>query len=330
MVDATYNTTTAKILAKDYLFKISGNTLFFDGFLKVNDITEEYENEIKIPHLKIGEDLDFLHLSSQQNFTEPPPHYNEASLIKSLEEHGIGRPSTYAPIIKTISDRLYVRIEGKKFIPTNIGIVVNNILKLHFGDIINIKFTADVEKKLDKIAEDKVVWHSVLKDFYEPFEKNLNKAEKNLQRQKIQQKHTSKKCPKCGSYMVIKDFKRGQFLGCSRYPECKTTLSLNNSGKVIQNYQETDMKCENCGNPLIKKTGFQGKQYLSCKNYLNCKTTYNIDKYGNKVPKPTPEYTDIKCEKCGSKMIKRIGKKRSFLTCSSFPKCRNFCYFDPF
>lgn len=323
MVDATYNTTTAKILAKDYLFKISGNTLFFDGFLKVNDITEEYENEIKIPHLKIGEDLDFLHLSSQQNFTEPPPHYNEASLIKSLEEHGIGRPSTYAPIIKTISDRLYVRIEGKKFIPTNIGIVVNNILKLHFGDIINIKFTADVEKKLDKIAEDKVVWHSVLKDFYEPFEKNLNKAEKNLQRQKIQQKHTSKKCPKCGSYMVIKDFKRGQFLGCSRYPECKTTLSLNNSGKVIQNYQETDMKCENCGNPLIKKTGFQGKQYLSCKNYLNCKTTYNIDKYGNKVPKPTPEYTDIKCEKCGSKMIKRIGKKRSFLTCSSFPKCRN-------
>ncbi|MDR2666204.1 MAG: type I DNA topoisomerase [Endomicrobium sp.] len=323
MADAIYNTTTAEILAKDYLFKASGNTLFFDGFLKVNDITEEHENEIKIPHLKSDEDLDFLHLTSQQHFTEPPPHYNEASLIKSLEEHGIGRPSTYAPIIKTISDRLYVRIDGKKFIPTNIGIVVNNILKLHFRDIINIKFTADVEKKLDRIAEDKVVWQSVLKDFYEPFDKNLSKAEKNLQKQKIQQKHTSKKCPKCGSYMVIKDFKRGQFLGCSGYPECKTTLSLDNSGKVIQNYQETDMKCEKCGSPLIKKTGFQGKQYLSCKNYLNCKTTYSIDKYGNKVPKPTPEYTDIKCEKCGSKMIKRIGKKRSFLTCSSFPKCRN-------
>ncbi|GMO65427.1 MAG: type I DNA topoisomerase [Endomicrobiia bacterium] len=323
MADATYNITTAEILAKDYSFKASGSTLFFDGFLKVHDIIEEHENEIKIPYLKGDEDLDFLQLTSQQHFTEPPPHYNEASLIKVLEEHGIGRPSTYAPIIKTISDRLYVRIDGKKFIPTNLGIVVNNVLKLHFGDIINIKFTADVEEKLDKIAEDKIVWQSVLKDFYESFDKSLNKAEENLQRQKIQQKHTSEKCPKCGSSMVIKDFRRGQFLGCSRYPKCKITLSIDNSGKVINASYETDMKCEKCGSPLIKKTGFQGKQYLSCKNYPNCKTTYNIDKYGNKVPKPTPEYTDIKCEKCGSKMIKRIGEKRSFLTCSSFPKCRN-------
>jgi len=323
MADAIYNITTAEILAKDYLFKASGSTLSFDGFLKVYNITDEHGSETKIPYLKNGEDLDFLQLNSQQHFTEPPPHYNEASLIKALEEHGIGRPSTYAPIIKTISNRLYVRIDGKKFIPTTLGIVVNDVLKLHFGNIINIKFTADVEERLDKIAEDKVIWQKVLKDFYEPFAKNLNKAEKNLQRQKIQQEHTSEKCPKCGSSMVIKDSPRGQFLGCSKYPECKTALSIDNNGKVIQNYQETNMKCEKCGSQLIKKTGFQGKQYLSCKNHPKCKTMYNIDKNGNKVPKPTPEYTDIKCEKCGSKMIRRIGKKRAFLTCSSFPKCRN-------
>ncbi|MDR1511759.1 MAG: type I DNA topoisomerase [Endomicrobium sp.] len=323
MASAIYNITTVEILAKDYLFKASGSTLLFDGFLRVYDTIEERENKIKIPHLKSEEYIDFLQLVSQQHFTEPPPHYNEASLIKALEEHGIGRPSTYAPIIETISDRLYVRIDGGKFIPTNLGIVVNDILKLHFGDIINIKFTAYIEKKLDKIAEGKIVWQNVLKDFYDPFDKNLSKAVKNLQKQKIQQKHTSEKCPKCGSPMIIKDFKRGQFLGCSKYPECKTTLSIDNNGKIIQNYQETDMKCEKCQSPLIRKTGFRGKQYFLCKNYPTCKTTYNIDKNGNKVPKPTPEYTDIECEKCGSKMIKRKGEKKSFLACSSFPKCRN-------
>jgi len=322
MADAVYNAVTAEISAKDYLFKASGSTLLFDGFLKVYDI-DDRESEIKLPHLKNGENLNLLQLLSRQHFTEPPPHYNEASLIKALEEHGIGRPSTYAPIIKTISDRLYVRIDGKKFIPTNLGIVVNSVLKRHFGDIINVKFTADVEEKLDEIAEDKTAWQNVLKDFYEPFDKNLSEAEKNLQRQEIRQEHTSEVCPKCGSTMIIKDSKKGQFLGCSRYPECKTTLSLDKNGKVIQSYQETDMKCEKCGSPLIKKTGFQGRQYLSCKNYPECKTTYNIDENGNKLIKPPAEYTDINCKKCGSKMLKRTGKRGAFLTCSSFPKCRN-------
>jgi len=322
MADAVYNVVTAEISAKNYLFKASGSTLLFEGFLKVYGI-DDLDNEAKLPNLKDGEDLNFLQLLSQQHFTEPPPHYNEASLIKALEEHGIGRPSTYAPILKTISDRLYVRIEGKKFVPTNLGIVVNNVLKHHFGDIINVKFTADVEEKLDEIAEDKAAWQNVLKNFYEPFDKNLSEAEKNLQKQKIQQKISSEICPKCGNYMIIKDFKRGQFLGCSKYPECKTTLSLDKNGKVVRDGEETDMKCEKCGSPLIKKVGSQGKQYLSCKKYPECKTTYNIDKNGNKVIKPSPEYTDINCEKCDSKMVKRTGRRGSFLTCSSFPKCRN-------
>ncbi|MDR0401732.1 MAG: type I DNA topoisomerase, partial [Endomicrobium sp.] len=323
MIDAAYKVISIEILAKDYLFKTSERLLFFDGFLKVYDIEEMHENKTKINNLKNGEILNLIKLTSQQHLTEPPPHYNEASLIKALEEHGIGRPSTYATIIKTIYDRLYVRSDGKKIIPTDLGIVTNDILKIYFKDIINIKFTADIEKKLDKIAENKIVWQNVLKNFYKQFSKNLNNAEKKLQKQKIKQKYSSEKCYKCGSQMVIKDFKKGQFLGCSKYPKCKTTLSVDCNGNVIRNYQETNIKCEKCGNMLIKKVGFYGKQYLSCKNYPNCNIIYNIDKNGNKIQKSIPKETNIKCEKCGSKMIKRNSGKRSFLTCSSFPKCRN-------
>ncbi|MCA6072003.1 MAG: type I DNA topoisomerase [Endomicrobium sp.] len=321
MADANYNTVTAEISAKDYLFKASGSTLLFDGFLKVYNIDDD-EKEAKLPPLKNDELLNLLQIIPQQHFTEPPPRYNDASLIKALEEHGIGRPSTYAPTIKTILDRLYVRLDGKKFVPTNLGMVVNDVLKNHFGNIINVEFTAGVEEKLDKIAEDKAVWQNVLKDFYTPLEKDLAEAEQNLQRQKIQAQESSKICPNCGKHMVVRDSRRGQFLGCSGYPECKTTMALDKDGNVAADPQETDMKCDKCENVLLKKIGFNGKTYLVCKN-LNCKTTYNIDKYGNKVIKPEPQHTDIKCKKCGAEMLKRIAKRGSFLTCSAFPKCRN-------
>jgi len=322
MSDAIYNTVTTEISAKNYLFKAFESPLIFDGFLKVYN-TGDDKKEAKLPSLKSGEELNLLQLLPLRHFTEPPPRYNEASLIKALEEHGIGRPSTYAPTIKTILDRLYVRLDGKKFIPTNLGFVVNNVLKHHFGNIINIEFTASIEEKLDKIAEDKVVWQTVLKDFYKPFERDLNEAEKNLQKQKVQAQQTSEICPNCGKNMVIRYSRRTEFLGCSGYPECKTTLSLDKDGKIAAAPQETDMKCDKCGSPLIKKTGFAGKQYLSCKNYPECKTLYNIDKDGNKAISPEPEHTDIKCNKCGSEMLKRIGKRGPFLACSAFPKCRN-------
>ncbi len=322
MADAVYSTVTVEISAKSYLFKTFESTLIFDGFLKVCN-TNDDEKEAKLPPLKSGEELNLLQPLILQHFTEPPPHYNEASLIKALEEHGIGRPSTYAPTIKTILDRLYVYLDGKKFVPTNLGIAVNNVLKDYFGNIINVEFTASIEKKLDKIAEDKAVWQNVLKDFYKPFEKDLNEAEKNLQKQKIQAQQTSEICPRCGKNMVIRFSRTLQFLGCSGYPECKTTFSLDKDGKVAAFPQETDRKCDKCGSPLIKKTGFAGKQYLSCKNYPECKTLYNIDKDGNKIISPEPEHTDIKCNKCGSEMLKRISKRGPFLTCSAFPKCRN-------
>jgi len=321
MTDAIYSIIIAEISAKDYIFRASGSSLIFDGFMKVYNIDDD-EKETKLPPLTEQEILNLLQIIPQQHFTEPPPRYNEASLIKALEEHGIGRPSTYAPTIKTILDRLYVRLDTKKFIPTNLGIVVNDVLKNHFGNIVNVEFTANVEKKLDDIAEDKAKWQDVLKDFYTPFDKNLEEAEKNLQRQKIQPQMSSEICPNCGKPMVIRDSRSGQFLGCSGYPECKTTISLDKNGKKIDGPQETDMKCDKCASPLLKKVGFRGKQYLICKNE-ECKATYNIDKNGNKVIKPAPEHTGIKCEKCGSEMLKRIGKRGPFLTCSAFPKCRN-------
>jgi DNA topoisomerase-1 len=321
MSDAIYDTMTAEISAKDYIFRATGSLLVFDGFMKVYNI-EDNGKESKLPPLSKHKTLNLSQITPQQHFTEPPPRYNEASLIKSLEEHAIGRPSTYAPIIKTILDRLYVRLEGKKFIPTNLGIIVNDVLKKHFGNIINIGFTADVEKKLDDIAEDKAKWKNVLKDFYMPFEKNLEEAKKNLQRQKIQSQMSDEICPKCGKPMVIREARTGRFLGCLGYPECKTTISLDKDGKKIDNLQETDMKCDKCGNILLKKIGFKGRRYLICKNE-ECKTTYNIDKDGNKVIKQPPEHTNIKCEKCGSEMLKRIGKRGPYLTCSAFPKCRN-------
>jgi DNA topoisomerase-1 len=320
MADAIYNTLVIEISAKNYLFKALGSTLIFSGFLKAYS-TNEGKEEIKLPSLKNGELLNLVKIISRQHFTEPPQHYNEASLIKALEDHGIGRPSTYAPIINTILDRLYVRLEDKKFIPTNLGTIVNNILKDHFGNIINVKFTASIEDKLDKIAENKTVWQNVLKNFYKSFKKNLNKAEKDLQKQKIQPQKSSVICSNCGKSMVVRESKLGQFLGCSGYPNCKTILPLNNDKKTT--IEITNIKCDKCGSSLIKKIGFKGKKYLSCENYPKCKTTYSIDKNGNKMIKPNPERTDIKCNKCNAEMLKRVGKRGSFLACSAFPKCRN-------
>lgn len=322
MSDAVYNTSSADILANAYTFRAAGSSLAFEGFLKVYTI-EDAQKDAALPELEEGEALELKTLVPQQHFTEPPPRYNEASLIKALEEHGIGRPSTYAPTIKTILDRLYVRFEGKKFVPTNLGCVVNEVLKKHFANIVDVEFTAGIEEKLDAIADEKTPWRNVIKEFYAPFEINLSEAEKNLERQKVEPQKSDEICPKCGRPMVIRDSRNGRFLGCSGYPECKTALPMGKDGKAAAEPEETDMKCDKCASPLIKKSGFKGKIYLACKNYPECKTTYNIDKNGNKVMKPEPEKTDIKCDKCGSLMLKRIGKRGPFLTCSAFPKCRN-------
>lgn len=321
MADSIYDTVSVDISANNYVFRATGSTVKFEGFMKVY-VTEEDKQDPKLPKMAKGDMLDLLNILPEQHFTEPPARYNEASLIKSLEEHGIGRPSTYAPTIKTILDRLYVRLENKKFYPTELGIVVNNFLKNNFKDVINYEFTADIEEQFDEIAESKIKWQEVIKKFYDPFSSYITQAE-NTQRQKIEPKMTDEKCPKCGKPMIIRDSRRGQFMACSGYPDCKTTFSIDKNGNKLSNEPEvTDEKCPKCGAKLLKKRGFRGP-YLACEHYPECKTTFSIDKDGNKVIKPEPEVTDIKCGKCGSPMLKRIGKRGPFLTCSAFPKCRN-------
>ena len=322
MADAIYDTVTIDIQANDYMFRSTGSTLKFDGFMKIYSIQDEEAKEPKLPVLVKDDILELLNIIPQQHFTEPPARYNEASLIKTLEEYGIGRPSTYAPTIKTILDRMYVRIENKKFYPTDLGVIVNKFLKENFKDVINYKFTADIEEEFDDIAENKLKWQDVLKNFYVPFDKHLTQAE-GAARQKIEPKATNEICPKCGKPMVIRDSRRGPFMACSGYPECKTTFSVDKDGNKVSNEpQKTEEKCPKCGGIMLKKNGFKGP-YLACEHYPECKTTYSLDKNGNKVIKPEPEKTDIKCEKCGSPMLKRIGKRGPFLTCSAFPKCRN-------
>jgi len=321
MADSIYDTVSVDISANNYVFRATGSTVKFEGFMKVY-ITEDDKQDPKLPKMAKGDILELLSIMPEQHFTEPPARYNEASLIKSLEEHGIGRPSTYAPTIKTILDRLYVRLENKKFYPTELGIVVNNFLKNNFKDVINYEFTADIEEQFDEIAESKIKWQEVIRKFYDPFSSYITQAE-NTQRQKIEPKMTDEKCPKCGKPMIIRDSRRGQFMACSGYPDCKTTFSIDKNGNKLSNEPEvTDEKCPKCGGKLLKKRGFRGP-YLACEHYPECKTTFSIDKDGNKVIKPEPEVTDIKCGKCGSPMLKRIGKRGPFLTCSAFPKCRN-------
>ncbi|MBO7610928.1 MAG: type I DNA topoisomerase [Elusimicrobia bacterium] len=322
MSDAVYDTVTIDIQANNYMFRATGSTLKFDGFMKVYSIQDEDTKEPKLPVLSENDILNLIKVVPEQHFTEPPARYNEASLIKTLEEYGIGRPSTYAPTIKTILDRMYVRLESKKFYPTDLGVVVNKFLKENFKDVINYKFTADIEEEFDDIAENKMKWQDVLKKFYTPFESHLVKAE-GATRQKIAPKATNEVCPKCGKPMVIRESRRGPFMACSGYPECKTTFSVDKDGNKVSNEPEkTEEKCPKCGGIMLKKMGFRGP-YLACEHYPECKTTYSLDKNGNKVIKPEPEKTDIKCEKCGSPMLKRIGKRGPFLTCSAFPKCRN-------
>ncbi|MCX5782044.1 MAG: type I DNA topoisomerase, partial [Elusimicrobia bacterium] len=273
MNDALFDTVSVDIKAKEYIFRSTGSTLKFKGFLEVYEIKEDDEKSESLPVLNEKEILNLINLANDQHFTEPPPRYNEASLIKTLEEQGIGRPSTYASIIYTIMQRTYTRLEQKRFYPTNLGILVSNLLKKYFNEIVDIKFTAGIEENLDLVAEGKTEWVTMVKKFYGPFKKELSDAEKLIVRQKVEPEKTNEICPKCGKPMVLRDSPRGQFLACSGFPECRTTFSL--------------------------------------------------DREGNKIEKVKPEMTDIKCEKCGKPMLKRVGKRGPFLACSGFPKCRN-------
>ena len=259
MKEAIFDATIVEILAKNYGFRASGQVLKFDGFLKVYPI--EFEEQ-KLPPLKEKEILELVKLIPTQRFTQPPQKYTEASLIKELEKHGIGRPSTYAPILSTIQERNYVKKDEKKrFYPTAVGFVVNDLLVKHFPEIVDISFTAKMEDDLDEIADGKKDWIETLREFYQPFEENLKKKYKEIKGAGILEK-TEKKCPKCGAPLLVRVSKYGRFLACSNYPKCKFTQDLENS---------TGISCPKCkSGEILKRKSRKGKTFWSCSNYPKC------------------------------------------------------------
>lgn len=292
MTYANFDSTVIEIEALNYIFQTSGQTLKFDGFLKIYPI--KYE-EIELPLLKINEILKLIKLSKSQHFTQPPSRYNEASLIKTLEKNGIGRPSTYAPILSTIQERNYVeKDENKKFRPTEIGTIVNNILTNHFQEIVDIQFTANMEDDLDKISRGKKEWLSVIKEFYNSFEEKLQKKDKEVLKQNLTEK-TEKICPECKSNLLIRFGKFGKFYGCSRFPKCKYAESLENNNLDIP-----CPKCEN-GKLIIKRTK-KKKIFYGCDKYPNCDFAL--------WDEPLKE----KCQKCNSLLIKT---KKKQIKCSN-------------
>ena len=318
MSNAEFANKSIEIQAGDYTLKAGTSKVTFDGFLKLYNDSEDDKEKVedsKIPDLEKGDKVDCQKITPKQHFTQPPPRYNEASLVKALEEYGIGRPSTYATIITVIQTRKYVEKRDKALHPTILGRAVSKQLVTQFSDIMDYKFTAGMEEKLDKIAEKKAVWNKVLKDFYDPFMEEVNSVMKTAHKINIE---TNIKCPNCGRTMIVRTSKFGtQFLGCSGYPECKTVMSMNvlseqqeESTNVDKPQEVCDEKCEKCGSDMIFKTGPYGK-YMECTNE-NCKHR-----------KPYRKSTGVKCPKCGQGVIVERKSKRGtvFYGCSKYPDC---------
>jgi len=313
MAEAIFQVTTVEIEAEKYLFRAIHSLQMFDGFLKIyQDIKEENseeEEKFKLPALKEKDILNLLELIPKQHFTKPLPRFTEASLIKELEENGVGRPSTYAQIVTTIKQRKYVESEKKKLFPTELGKTVNEILVKSFPNIFEVNFTATMEEELDKIEEGKEEWVKVLKDFYSPFKSNLEKVENEKSKIKqMTQQTTEEICEKCGSPMIIRWGKNGRFLACSAFPKCKNTkpLESDENEEVV-----SDQKCEVCGAPMMVKTSRYGR-FLSCSKYPECKFT-------------RPFSIGVNCpeEDCDGRLVERKSKRgRIFYGCSNYPKCK--------
>jgi DNA topoisomerase-1 len=318
MNPAIFDQTAFDISAGSYLFRATGQIMRSPGFMAVymegvdEEQTKDEEENPTLPELSEGETLKLLGLDPNQHFTQPPPRFTEASLVKELEELGIGRPSTYATILSTIQDKDYAKKLEGRFRPTELGKLVNELLVHSFPNILDVKFTAQMEEELDEVEEGKRTWIATLGDFYTPFKKTLEVAMKQMRDVKKQQVVTEYRCENCGSPMVIKWGRHGEFLACSKYPECKTTREFRRTeagGIEIAEQKVTDEKCEVCGSPMVVKRGRFG-EFLACSRYPECKTTKSIS-------------LGVKCPECGGDLVARRSRKgKTFYSCSNYPKCK--------
>jgi DNA topoisomerase-1 len=331
MNPAVYDQTSVEVEAGKYLFRATGSILLFPGFMTLYIETADENGggedaEGRIPELTVGEVLQLLNLTPEQHFTQPPPRYTEATLIKELEENGIGRPSTYASILDNIQEREYVAKDKGRLYPTELGCLVTDLLVENFPAILNVEFTAQMEDELDKVEDGHLPWVQALEDFYDPFQKDLEKAKVQMQDMKGKGVPTDLKCEKCGAPMVIKLGRHGQFLACSNYPECKNTKEFqrNEAGEVkIVEEKGVQETCEKCGAAMVVKSGRYGK-FLACSNYPKCKNTKKILVNGEgQLEVAQDEVSSETCEKCGAPMAIKTGRYGKFLACSNYPKCKN-------
>jgi DNA topoisomerase-1 len=334
MVPAVYDQTAFEIPVKEAMFRATGQQIKFDGFMKLytegrderaaqaNGEDEEDDDSLDLegvlPNLQKGDVLRLLSMEPRQHFTQPPPRFTQASLIKELDENGIGRPSTYAAIISNILDREYVsQNESRQLVPTDLGILVTDLLVESFPDILNVEFTAGMEDELDKIEDGKEKWTKAMKRFYTPFERDLKKAAKEMRDVKRQEVPTDIDCEKCGAKMVIKWGRNGEFLACPQYPECKSTKNFKrgNEGEIeIAVEEEVDEACEKCGRPMLLRFGKFGK-FLGCSAYPECKNIQPLQK---------PVDLGIKCPECKEGNIKERKSRwgKMFYGCDKYPECK--------
>lgn len=301
MAPAVFDTVTCEIVSGKHLFKASGARLRFPGYTRLYEEStdSEEEKEPEIVPLSEGEELELESLIPEQHFTEPPPRYTEASLVKALEENGIGRPSTYAPIIATLVERKYVKREKKRLVPTELGRLVDELLLENFPAIVDLNFTAAMEKKLDEIEEGSEEWREVVKRFWVPFKEQVEKAESELERVKVQDEPAGVTCEKCGRPMVIKNGRYGRFIACSGYPDCKNTKPL---------IEKVDARCPKCGGSLVIRRTKRGRIFYGCENYPNC----DFVSWQRPVPGKT-------CPTCGSFLVEVAGKEKRY-KCGN-PEC---------
>jgi len=315
MLPAVYDTVAADIEADPCLFRAQGSTLKFQGFMAVyvesreeSEAADE-EAESVVPPLTDGEILKLLALDPKQHFTQPPPRYTEASLVKMLEERGIGRPSTYAQILSTILDREYARRERGTLFPTDLGMQVNDLLVPHFPEVMDVEFTAQLEESLDRIEEGDTDWVETVEAFYKQFSRDLKSAGKKMDNLK-RGMETGEACPDCGKPLVEKWGRFGKFLACSAYPDCKYTKDLS-GGREKPVDEPTDEICPTCGKPMVIKHGRFGK-FIACSGYPECKTTKPVT-LGITCPEP----------ECGGQLVERRSKRgKTFFACTNYPTCK--------
>ncbi len=313
MTEAEFETQTILFGGERSVFKASGRKMLFDGFYRVTGYNEK---DKLLPELSKGQAVDLNKVEAEQHFTEPPARYNEASLIKKLESLGIGRPSTYAPTVTTLQTRKYIELEKKRIHPTEIAFTVTEMLEEHFSEIVDSGFTSSMEETLDKIADGQEDWQKVLAEFYGPFMEKITKGKAEIKSLKVAIP-TGEDCPQCGSELLLRKGRYGEFIACSNFPKCKYTKNLD--GEEPEQPEATDEVCEKCGSPMVIKNGRRGK-FLACSAYPKCK---------NAKPLVAPRELEVPCPECGGKLQERQGRRGIFFGCTNYPKCKFIANFEP-